>query len=144
MGVARAQAVACRLPLSRSSPGHLSWNGDLAVLPTEGLVPGNRVKLIRTNGWLYCWGFHACGIRGDGTRFCWGENGQGQLGLDDTNDRDEPIERHGEGEWSAIRTGYEHSCGIRSGVLWCWGDNDFGQLGIGNTSRKLLPARVAS
>ncbi|RYE86076.1 MAG: hypothetical protein EOO75_16180 [Myxococcales bacterium] len=84
---------------------------------------------------------HTCARLLDGRVKCWGSNGEGQLGLGDTNHRgDEPDEMgdalpfvdFGSGSPLAqLARGGTHTCILReSGEVKCWGDNEYGQLGL--------------
>ncbi|MEM8707553.1 MAG: hypothetical protein AAGE98_13905 [Actinomycetota bacterium] len=85
---------------------------------------------------------HACAVLSTGYVKCWGGNGQGQLGVGDTEDRgDDPNEMGDELPFvdlgtgrtaTAISAGFSHTCAIRDdGSVVCWGDNSLGQLGAG-------------
>jgi alpha-tubulin suppressor-like RCC1 family protein len=87
---------------------------------------------------------HTCAILDNASVKCWGENGQGQLGIGNTelmgNTSNEmgdnlPSIDLGTGRTAtAIATGYFHSCAaLDNGAVKCWGDNFHGQLGIGTT-----------
>ncbi|MBV8759382.1 MAG: hypothetical protein JO257_18990 [Deltaproteobacteria bacterium] len=65
-------------------------------------------------------GRYACSIRPpDGTLMCWGDNSRRQLGTP-TVSSPAPHAVGGTG-WSAIATGNDFACGIRSPQLMCWG-----------------------
>ncbi|MEW5851846.1 MAG: hypothetical protein AB2A00_23855 [Myxococcota bacterium] len=86
---------------------------------------------------------HACAIRHDDTLWCWGDGREGQLGVDDRNQRLTPTQV-GDGTWRTVVAGTRHTCGLRSdATAWCWGDNTHGQLGDGtyldDTADKLKP-----
>jgi len=76
---------------------------------------------------------HRCAIDRAGALWCWGANGDGQLGVGDTDARDQP-ERVGEdSDWTQIAAGAHHTCGVRAEgtTTWCWGANARGELGQG-------------
>jgi alpha-tubulin suppressor-like RCC1 family protein len=77
-------------------------------------------------------------LRDDGTLWSWGFNGNGQLGLGDTETRMTP-EMIGEGhDWRSIEAGGFHAFAIRNdGTLWGWGLNGNGQVGLGCGSSTL-------
>jgi len=92
-------------------------------------------------------GRHTCALLDTGQVKCWGDNGDGQLGLGDTNDRgDDPAEMGdalptvdlGPGRFAtAIAAGGGHTCAVLDdGNVKCWGLNNTGQLGIGDTDAR--------
>jgi sulfur relay (sulfurtransferase) DsrF/TusC family protein len=73
---------------------------------------------------------------------CWGENGDGQLGLGDTNSRGDGANEMGDNlltvdlgsgvTATAIVGGHLHTCALLStGTVTCWGDDAVAQLGQG-------------
>ncbi len=85
---------------------------------------------------------HSCARLADGNLKCWGENGNGQLGQSDTNDRGDnalemqdfllPIMLGTDRSVTAVGAGDEHTCAILDdNSLRCWGKNSQGQLGLG-------------
>lgn len=75
-----------------------------------------------------------CGVRRDHTLWCWGQN-NGNLGVDDTDDRSDPTQVGTNSDWASVDISSEHTCGVRSDfTLWCWGSNLYGQLGLGDRS----------
>lgn len=117
--------------------------GQLGLGYIGSEITGEPVRL-GTDTWKYvCAGStYSFGIKSDGTLWSWGHNNQGQLGLGDTNDRDEPTEitSYGTDDWKMISTSnaknfdeYQTVIGIQSdGTLWGWGDNNSGVISIGN------------
>ena len=91
---------------------------------------------------------HACGIDlGSGRGYCWGDNSSGQLGDLDSTTRGSPTAVGRGMSFSAISSGFSHSCGIErtSGDTYCWGDDASGQLGGngGVSSVKPIPLSPA-
>ena len=89
----------------------------------------------------------ACAIGANGTLRCWGHNGDGRLGLGDTEDRgDEPNEMGallpavdlGAGRTAtAVSAGDDHICAVLDTArAKCWGANGAGQLGQGDTTTR--------
>ena len=79
-----------------------------------------------------------------GNLYAWGYNGYGQLGLDDTTNRDVPT-KVGTDTWVAVAGGYYHSVGINSdGELYAWGRNNYGQLGLDDTTNRYVPTKVGT
>ena len=88
---------------------------------------------------------HACAVSSTGGLKCWGDNGSGQLGLEDSNNRglsdghmgdNLPYVDLGLGVTAkSVTCGSDHTCAIlASDDIKCWGRNDNGQLGLGTTS----------
>jgi hypothetical protein len=91
--------------------------------------------------------YHTCAILDDLTTKCWGRNGDGQLGLGDTNGRGDAAGEMGNslpavnvGTGRTVRTmglGIVHTCAILdNGAVKCWGNNFYGQLGYGDTNNR--------
>lgn len=117
--------------------------GQLGLGYTGGEINGEPIRL-GTDTWKYvCAGStYSFGIKSDGTLWSWGYNNQGQLGLGDTDNRNEPTEitSYGTDDWQMVSTSnakdfyeYQTVIGIQSdGTLWGWGDNNSGIISIGN------------
>lgn len=120
---------------SKASLGDES--GEMAALAPVALGGGRTAKAITTGV------FHTCALLDNKTVKCWGGNGNGQLGLGDTNDRgdNEPLS-----EVPAVNLGvrvrsihvsYETGCAIlENRSVQCWGYNNYGQLGLGDTNSR--------
>ena len=97
---------------------------------------------------------HACAILGSATPGavkCWGYNGDGNLGVGDTNNRGDDAGETGTGlptlalgtgrtaKWLAAGDG--HTCAVLdNNTLKCWGRNDMGQEGYGDFTTRLSPS----
>lgn len=83
----------------------------------------------------------------NGVAKCWGDNPYGELGTNDTTDRDVPSPVLGLPSGVAVLKvahGVQTSCALMvGGALYCWGRNDFGGLGDGSTSSSRGPRLVA-
>ena len=74
---------------------------------------------------------------------CWGDNFFGQLGIDDTDNRNFPVVPSPSKGWSSITAGLYHTCGVRYRVRWCWGWNVLGQLGqTQSANERHVPYRI--
>jgi alpha-tubulin suppressor-like RCC1 family protein len=80
--------------------------------------------------------YHTCAVE-EGTRrvFCWGRNYEGQLGIDQENERyDEPRQvRVGEGlvETAKVSASHRFTCALEvGGEMFCWGRDSDGNLGV--------------
>ncbi|WP_408891256.1 cadherin-like domain-containing protein [Myxococcus faecalis] len=90
---------------------------------------------------------HLCAILDDGAVKCWGDNGNGRLGLGDTEHRGDgpgemgnalPAVSLGTGRTAkALAAGGRHTCALLDdGSVKCWGDNNWGELGLGDTAER--------
>ena len=111
-------------------------NGQLGDgLSTGSLVP---VRVGTLSDWheVSAGGFRfTCGIRGEGDLYCWGDNGHGQLGVGDFNDRATPTPL-GASPWKGVNTGNRHACAISAVTdrAFCWGRNDEKQIVEGTST----------
>ena len=86
----------------------------------------------------------SCGLMEDGHLRCWGYNGQGQLGIGNTNQIDSTHELGSNLQVTDIGDFVESAalstqsmCAIRDdGQVRCWGYNGNGQLGHGDTTQR--------
>ncbi len=116
---------------------HLGLEGSSGLLLTKELSLGFR---------------HVCAVSYSDLVKCWGDNGNGELGLGDTNSRGDDANEMADnlpyarllgsgGVLYAIRSissggnnGSGHTCASFSNRrVKCWGNNSSGQLGLGNT-----------
>ncbi len=106
-------------------------------LPVVNLGMGRTAKDIRAGK------DHTCVLLDNDSLKCWGENGFGQLGLGDNNNRGDgpnemgdnlPVVNLGANRIiKAVRAGAENTCVIlQNNELICWGYNFYGQLGKGH------------
>ncbi len=114
-----------------------SFEPDPSVDPEAASVrAGGYVELSSS-------GNHTCALRMDGTLWCWGENTSGQIGVGDNRRTvDEPTRVGGEGPWSQVSAGREHTCAIQGNQLYCWGYNVRGAVGDGTTFSRFTPRLV--
>ncbi|CAE7706913.1 HERC1 [Symbiodinium microadriaticum] len=85
---------------------------------------------------------HVCAIVVGGSVRCWGDNAAGNLGAEDSLDRDgvqhflqNAVDLGGGQFATQLEVGAECSCAmLNNDTLKCWGRNDVGQLGLGHTS----------
>jgi alpha-tubulin suppressor-like RCC1 family protein len=90
---------------------------------------------------------HSCGIVSGKDLKCWGSNGNGQLGLGDTNNRCTAVSNCGNNlgivplggeDVIQVTAGSNFTCVLLSPSerVKCWGINDSGQLGLGDTTSR--------
>ncbi|MBN2161226.1 MAG: hypothetical protein JW807_17695 [Spirochaetes bacterium] len=89
---------------------------------------------------------HTCTLDESGHAWCWGRNTYGELGNGTSSDfQNTPTPVSGGHSFSAITTGYYHTCGITdTGDAYCWGYNNYGQAGNAAASeQELVPVLVS-
>jgi alpha-tubulin suppressor-like RCC1 family protein len=115
-----------------NGPGQMGDN-----LPAVDLGTG-KIALQISAGYS-----HTCALLNDDSIKCWGSNGNGELGLDDTegvgDGPDEmggilPAVDLGTGKTAVqISAGEGHTCAVlNDGSVKCWGHNGHGESGLGN------------
>ena len=96
-------------------------------------------------------GSHTCALTSSGGVKCWGNGDNGELGNDETDDKDHPVDVvDGDGSSTTpltgivqISSGYYHTCALTSsGGVVCWGKGSSGQLGNDGTDDKDHPVDV--
>ena len=111
--------------------------GTNRLVPTA--VAGSTTSWTRvTTGYYF-----SCGTNATGT-YCWGCNGNGELGVDDTNSPFIiPTTVSGGLSFLSISAGPSHACGRTASALYCWGSNSSGRLGsVGVGQIKRTPTLV--
>ena len=81
-------------------------------------------------------------IKRDGSLWSWDFNNRGQLGLDDTVNRDspQPVTSSTAVGWRSVTGGWRHAIGIRAdGTTWTWGLDANGQLGLPEPGQRDAP-----
>ena len=113
-------------------------------------APFNAPQLIRSpNGGnvtaVALGAFHSAFIAG-GEVFTFGWNEHGQLGLNDTLDRDRPhaIESPNGLPITAIAMGTYHSAFLAGDDMYVFGGNEYGQLGLGDDTARHAPHHLPS
>ena len=83
-------------------------------------------------------------LKQDGTVWSWGQNNDGELGLGNTTEYDEPQQITEITEKiTDVKTGYYHSIALtEKGEVYTWGYNGNGQLGNGTREDSLVPVKV--
>ena len=73
------------------------------------------------------------GVQSNGTLWVWGENTSGELGLNDTTNRNVPTQMGTDTNWVSVISGEDHTIAIKTdGTLWSWGQNSYGATGNGS------------
>ena len=77
--------------------------------------------------------------------YAWGRNDDGQLGLNNTDNRSSPVQIGALTGWSQIAGGYAHCIATKTdGTLWAWGANGSGRLGLNDTANRSSPVQVGA
>jgi alpha-tubulin suppressor-like RCC1 family protein len=120
--------------------GNDSQLGDNTITtkstPVTTFAGGTNWKQVSAGG------FHTAAIKTDGTLWVWGYNNVGQLGINDTTNRNTPVTTFAGGtNWKRVNAGYQSSTtAIKTdGTLWTWGSNAYGGLGTNDTTQRLTP-----
>ena len=71
----------------------------------------------------------------------WGSSFSGELGTNDTTQRNTPVTTFAGGNnWKQVFGGYSYVAAIKTdGTLWTWGYNGYGQLGDFSTTTRSIP-----
>ncbi len=86
---------------------------------------------------------YVAAIRNDDKLFTWGHNTDGQLGIGNTTDQNQPTQEASHGNWGQISCGDSHMAGIQTNHgLWTWGKNSGGSLGLGDTDPRNEPQQI--
>ncbi len=121
--------------------------GQLGVGNTTNQYNPTQVTSPATTGWasVSAGSAFTCATRTTGALYCWGLNNVAQLGIGSTVNQTSPaqVTVPGTTGWTAVRTGWQHACGLRSATLYCWGDGGGGRLGLGGTANQSAPVQVA-
>ena len=98
--------------------------------PVTTFAGGTNWKQVSASGNI------TAAIKTDGTLWIWGYNAQGQLGTNDTTNRNTPVTTFAGGtNWKQVSAGYSNTAAIKTdGTLWIWGNGDNGKLGNGVTT----------
>ena len=94
--------------------------------------------------------YHTCAVTSMGEVRCWGKGTEGQLGNDDSADKDHPVTVvDGDGSTTPlgnviqVSLGWSHTCALTSqGGVVCWGEGSKGRLGDNGNTDKDHPVTV--
>jgi alpha-tubulin suppressor-like RCC1 family protein len=84
---------------------------------------------------------HTAAIKTDGTLWTWGDGSFGQLGTNDTTQRNTPVTTFAGGtNWKQVSGGFDHTAAIKTdGTLWTWGYGGNGRLGTNDAINRSTP-----
>jgi len=124
-----------------------TWgSGTFGQLGDNTLI--NRSTPVTTFAGGTNWKQVACGqnytaaIKTDGTLWTWGLGTSGQLGNNNTTDRNTPVTTFAGGtNWKQVScgNGYTTAAIKTDGTLWCWGYNGVGALGDNTAVTRSTP-----
>jgi alpha-tubulin suppressor-like RCC1 family protein len=104
--------------------------------PVTTFAGGTNWKQVSSGG------YHCAAIKTDGTLWTWGRNNFGQLGVNDTTQRNTPVTTFAGGtNWKQVSSGGNHCAAIKTdGTLWTWGYNGYsGRLGTNDNTTRNTP-----
>jgi alpha-tubulin suppressor-like RCC1 family protein len=113
----------------RNTYGQLGHNNTTQRNTPTKLGTATTWKRISCGGRTTTNAFTAA-IKTDGTLWTWGRNSYGQLGHNDSTQRNTPTKLGTATNWRQVSCGGHHIAAIKTdGTLWIWGKNSYGQLG---------------
>ena len=133
----------------RNTYGQLGINNTTQKnTPVTTFLGGTNWKQVSCGGRTTTYGFTAA-IKTDGTLWTWGRNSYGNLGINNTSQKNTPVTTFlGGTNWRQVSCGLGHVAAIKTnGTLWTWGKNAYGQLGIGvdgSTTNRTTPVQVGT
>jgi alpha-tubulin suppressor-like RCC1 family protein len=159
---------ACAIPAGSSAPQCWGFNnsGQLGNATTTTSTSPVQVSGLTTAGSVNAGGAlgtaergHTCSVTADTKVSCWGRNGNGQLGVEESDGSladhstpvvvqydSDPAQPDGSGPHvtladltgvKSVVTGGFHSCALAADTsVWCWGANGSGQLGDNTTTER--------
>jgi len=131
----------------------LYWNIAIPQTGVKGTCTGSNTILIvaqpaGASGSILAFAAganHSLAIKSNSTLYAWGQNGDNQLGLGDTNDRDTPNQIGSDTNWQTVSAGRYHTLAVKTnGTLYAWGYNGSGQLGLGDGIDRNTPTQVGT
>jgi len=136
--------------------GQLADNSESDTDTTKLLNP--NIENSQSINWykIHAGNNYTCAIKRDNSLWCWGGNEFGKLGNNDVTKQKQHLvsEITDTGtnirNWINIKTGNNHTCGIRAiaetnnviaNRIFCWGQNTYGQLGKNDLLNSLIPTQ---
>ncbi len=118
------------------SDGRLGTNDTTIIsTPVTTFAGGTNWKQISSGS------RSTAAIKTDGTLWTWGRGFYGQLGTNDTTQRNTPVTTFAGGtNWKQVSVGYNFISAIKTdGTLWVWGAGVSGRLGTNDTTQRNTP-----
>jgi alpha-tubulin suppressor-like RCC1 family protein len=116
--------------------GDLDNKGNVNIeTPVTTFAGGTNWKQVSSGG------EHTTAIKTDGTLWTWGNGSNGELGTNNTSNRNSPVTTFAGGtNWKQVSAGSIHTAAIKTdGTLWTWGNGGLGRLGTNDTSQRNTP-----
>jgi len=110
------------------------------LVPTEVSAPSGVNFASIASGYNV-----TCALTDSGGAYCWGLNNNGQLGVQNTSNKNLPtsVMMPAGVTFTSIDPGYEHTCAVSSDLdAYCWGSNQYRELGDGTVTRRTTPTLV--
>jgi alpha-tubulin suppressor-like RCC1 family protein len=107
----------------------------------QPIMSGEQFAVVIPNGFEE--GNHSCGLTTDGTLYCWGTNGDGQLGIGDNSNQNEPTLVIGGHVWMVVARTDTSNCGTLDATV-CPTITDAGSgklIGAPGSAAMSTPAR---
>ncbi len=107
---------------------------DLQKVPLKITSPSGPWLAVSAGG------HDSFALKADGNLYAWGDNGNGQLGISNSNAMVTTPTKVGSGGWQHVKAGYDFTIGVMAdGNVYTWGKGASGQLGNGATSDTTVP-----
>jgi len=119
--------------------------GQLGVNDTKNRLAPVQVWGISSSATAVAGGrYHTAVLLADGTVRTFGYNNRGQLGVNDTTQRNTPVQVFGiSSSATAVACGYYHTAVLLAdGTVRTFGYNNRGQLGVNDTTTRQTPVQV--
>jgi len=119
-------------------------SGSFFNCPDEDIVSTDNSNIAtETANTIISSGYkHTCLIK-KGELFCFGENGNGELGTGNMENRKAPAKVGANNNWIDVSAGHNHSCAVNSNrELFCFGSNYAGQMGTGDSEGNMSPEKI--
>lgn len=136
---------------TENSSGSLGLNQALPQIAPGNIFSRSRSSPVRettlSTNWkqVTMFGNTVLAIKTDGQLWGWGSNSSGQLGVNDTITRSNPIRIGLESSWAQLSSGVSGGTAVfaikTDGTLWSWGSNNNGQLGVNDTIVRSTPVQ---
>jgi alpha-tubulin suppressor-like RCC1 family protein len=120
----------------RNAVGELGINNTTnRSTPVTTFAGGNNWKQVS------CGNNHTAATKTDGSLWTWGYNNEGQLGINNTDQKNTPVTTFAGGtNWKQVACGVNNTAAIKTdGSLWVWGNNTLGKLGTNDATQRNTP-----